>query len=87
MADFTVRDMQTGELIEISAKAFEARDPNVWVLVTPAEEIPPHLGGEPTDAWKNADIETYALERGIDLAGATKKDDMLAAIADHPAGE
>ena len=87
MADFTVRDMQTGELIEISSEAFEARDPIVWVLVTPAADVPLHLGGEPTDAWRNADIESYAFERGIDLAGASKKDDMLAAIADHPAGE
>jgi hypothetical protein len=34
MADFTVRDMQTGELHDVSKEAFEARDPNVWVLVT-----------------------------------------------------
>lgn len=37
--------------------------------------------GEPDDTWKNADIEKYAGDHGIDLGGATKKADMLAAIA------
>lgn len=35
----------------------------------------------PDDSWKNADIEAYAADNGIDLGGATKKADMLAAIA------
>ncbi len=34
----------------------------------------------PDSTWKNADIEAYAEEHGIDLGGATKKADMIAAI-------
>lgn len=34
----------------------------------------------PDESWKNADIVAYAEENNIDLGGATKKSDMLAAI-------
>ena len=40
----------------------------------------PAVDDEPTEEWKNADIEAWANDHGIDLAGATKKADMLAAI-------
>jgi stage V sporulation protein SpoVS len=35
----------------------------------------------PTSDWKNAEIESWAEANGVDLDGATKKADMLAAIA------
>ena len=35
----------------------------------------------PTDKWTNEKLEAYALEHKIDLDGATKKADLLAAIA------
>jgi hypothetical protein len=35
----------------------------------------------PTEDWKNADIEAWAEDHHVDLAGATKKADMLAAIS------
>jgi hypothetical protein len=35
----------------------------------------------PDGSWKNADIEDYAEQHGIDLGGATKKADMLSAIS------
>jgi len=35
----------------------------------------------PTSDWKNADIEAWAEAHGVDLGGATKKADMLAAIS------
>jgi len=35
----------------------------------------------PTSDWKNADIEAWAEDHGVDLGGATKKADMLDAIA------
>jgi hypothetical protein len=37
--------------------------------------------GAPTSTWKNADIEAWAEANGVDLGGATKKADMLAAIS------
>lgn len=41
----------------------------------------PEDDGTPTSDWKNAEIETWASDHGVDLGGATKKADMLAAIA------
>lgn len=35
----------------------------------------------PDDTWKNADIEKWAADNGVDLDGATKKADMLSAIS------
>lgn len=35
----------------------------------------------PTSDWKNADIEQWAVDHGIDLGGATKKADMLDALS------
>jgi len=35
----------------------------------------------PTEEWKNADIKEWALAHDVDLGDATKKADMLAAIA------
>jgi hypothetical protein len=35
----------------------------------------------PTSDWKNADIEQWASDHGVDLGGATKKADMLDAIS------
>jgi hypothetical protein len=45
-----------------------------------APEAPAEKSDFPDDSWKNADIEAYAADNGIDLGGATKKADMLAAI-------
>lgn len=38
-------------------------------------------GGAPTEEWRNADIKQWAEDNSVDLAGATTKADMLAAIA------
>lgn len=35
----------------------------------------------PDKSWKNDDIVAYAAKHSIDLEGATKKDDLLSAIA------
>ncbi|CAD5999271.1 hypothetical protein [Agreia sp. COWG] len=35
----------------------------------------------PTDKWTNERLEAHALEQKIDLGGATRKADLLAAIA------
>ncbi|WP_127572772.1 hypothetical protein [Georgenia faecalis] len=47
-----------------------------------AGELP---DGDPSDGWKNKQIEAYAQANGIDLGGASKKADMLAAIDAHRA--
>ena len=36
--------------------------------------------GNPDEGWKNDEIKTWAEAHGVDLGGATKKADMLAAI-------
>lgn len=43
----------------------------------PVEEGP---SGEPSESWKNDEIKAWAEAQGVDLGGATKKADMLAAI-------
>lgn len=49
----------------------------------PAPVDPPVVipEGDPVEAWKNDQIEAFAAREGIDLGDATKKADMLAAIA------
>lgn len=66
------------------------------VIVSVADEKVDRLGAEwqpldgsssasksetPDKSWKVADLRAFADERGIDLGDATKKDDLLAAIA------
>ena len=34
----------------------------------------------PDDTWTLAQLRSYASEQGVDLAGATRKDDVLAAV-------
>lgn len=48
----------------------------------PVEEILPPAEGPPVpdSGWKNDEIKTWAEAHGVDLGGATKKADMLAAI-------
>ncbi|ERG63533.1 hypothetical protein L332_03585 [Agrococcus pavilionensis RW1] len=36
--------------------------------------------GEPSEEWKVDELKAYAAAREVDLGGATKKADMLAAI-------
>lgn len=45
----------------------------------PAEEV--ELSDDsPSESWKNDEIKSWAEAQGVDLGGATKKADMLAAI-------
>jgi hypothetical protein len=37
--------------------------------------------GDPSDDWKVDQLKAYAKEHEVDLDGATKKDDILAAIS------
>ena len=37
--------------------------------------------GEPSSTWKVAELRALAAEREVDLGDATKKDDILAALA------
>lgn len=50
--------------------------------VAPASTEPVTIpDGDPTDEWKVAEIDAYVERESIDVGGATKKDDKLAAIA------
>jgi hypothetical protein len=49
----------------------------------PVEETPaegPAVEDEPNSTWKNEEIKAWAEAHEVDLGGATKKADMLAAI-------
>lgn len=39
--------------------------------------------GNPTDAWKNAQLDAYAEREGIDVSTAKNKADRLTAIETH----
>ena len=47
----------------------------------PADPAPPAPPADPIDAMKVDELKAYAAEKGFDLGGATKKADMIAAIA------
>jgi hypothetical protein len=47
-----------------------------WGLVDGATR-----GESPDSTWKVADLKAYASDNGIDLGDATKKEDIVAAIA------
>ena len=47
----------------------------------PSEEPAEKPEGTPDGTWKNAEIEDWAADNGVDLGGATKKADMLSAIS------
>jgi hypothetical protein len=72
----TVKAVAAGYLIPAGAE-----DHYVPPGAAPTEEPQDESEDGPDESWKNADIEAYAAERDIDLDGATKKADMLAAIA------
>jgi hypothetical protein len=64
------------------AKKYEAglgAGPEEDATEAPAEEEE-EQSSTPDDSWKNADIAAWAQDHGVDLGGATKKADMLAAI-------
>ena len=49
----------------------------------PAREVeaePSFPDGDPADSWKVDQLKAYAAEHNVDLSGATKKADILAAI-------
>lgn len=45
------------------------------------DDAPRYPDGDPDDTWKNEQIKAWAADNDRDLAGATNKADMLAAIA------
>jgi hypothetical protein len=49
-------------------------------IPAPAPAPQPAPAGTPNEDWTNAEIKAYADANNIDLDGATKKSDMLAAI-------
>lgn len=48
---------------------------------TVATKKPPFPDGVPVEAWKSDELRAYAAAHNVDLAGATTKADILAAIA------
>lgn len=71
-----VRAVVEGYIVP-SAVADAYHDPSAAAPADPDQEA----GDEPDESWKNADIAAWAEDHEVDLAGATKKADMLAAIA------
>lgn len=70
----------TFELVVDEPEETEPQEASDNAPRTPAPDV---HDGPPTLAWKNLAIAKWAKDHGVDLGGATKKDDMLAAIAAH----
>ncbi|WP_048343929.1 Ish1 domain-containing protein, partial [Cellulomonas sp. A375-1] len=49
------------------------------------DEPPAFPDGEPTDAWKVAQLKAYAAAHGIDLGSASNKDEIVKGITDAKA--
>jgi hypothetical protein len=62
-------------------KNFEAPDDGLTDTEKEADKNAAEASAAPDESWKNAAIEKYAADHGIDLDGATKKADMLSAIS------
>lgn len=62
--------------VEVAEKAgLDYEDPNAEQA-----EVQDFPDGEPNKDWKVAELEAYAAANEIDLDGATRKDDILAAV-------
>ena len=59
-----------------SAETTEADDDN-----TELDSVPIYPEGDPHTTWTLAQLTAWAHERGVDLAGASTKTQILAAIA------
>ncbi|MET0887901.1 MAG: hypothetical protein ABWX92_15800 [Mycetocola sp.] len=70
-----LKNIQNGAIVNVD-DATAARLGSGW---RPAGETA--LGEAPDKSWKVADLKSFAETNGIDLGDATKKDDILAVIA------
>lgn len=79
-----VRPVKGGEVhVTEPEKQDEAEKAHVETVLaegTSAVAEPELPEGEPDESWKNDQIKEWAEAHNVDLAGATKKDDMLAVI-------
>lgn len=69
-----------GEADRLVAEDLAAIVPDAEPEVEAAVVIPE---GDPSDTWNVKQIEAYAAANGVDLSGASKKDEKLALIAQH----
>ena len=49
----------------------------------PKKASPVYPEGLPTGSWKNDQLAAFAKDNDVDLAGASKKDEMLAILLDQ----
>lgn len=80
----TLQHPKSGRKVTVPADTADFYKKHGWVAPGTATEAPAAVAvpdGEPTGDWKVADITAYAERESLDLGGATKKADMLAAIA------
>lgn len=67
----------TWELVTKPAKAYTDASPDDAYV----------FSGSPNDSRTVAELRALAGEKGVDLSGLTKKDDIIAAIESHDASE
>jgi hypothetical protein len=73
---YIVPDAVAAEYRKMLAGETEPIEPEV----SEPEEVAPLREGSPDGTWKNEEIKAWAEAHEVDLGGATKKADMLAAV-------
>lgn len=84
MANVTAYSKTTGEKQIIPEEWLTSKNPALNRFTTDPTQPSSELEGLPSDSWKVADLKAYAEDHSIDLGDATKKDDIVAAIAAAP---
>lgn len=77
----SLKHTKSGQSVNVPAEAVDYYLSKGWTVSGAAVPEASFPDGEPSKDWKNDQIVAYAEREGIDLADATKKDDMLAVIA------
>lgn len=74
-----------GQTVDVPDETVEYYTSKGWTAdVEPPTVIPE---GDPSEDWTVKELDAYAEREGIDLAGATKKADKVAAITAARAGD
>lgn len=93
--DVTVR-LATGHLVGVKAREWRATRPNerqalrqTWQaqLAAVAAATAQVLAGPDYDSKTNAQLDALALERGVDMTGAARKEDKIARLRSADVGE
>ena len=70
---------KTGVVVSV-ADSKDGRFTAGWKAYDGEAPVSAYPEGAPDVAWKAEQLKAYAADKGVDLGGATKKEDLVAAI-------